>query len=190
MYEQNGKLKDDNVWKAYWVPTDKSFLPRCTADFSGRAYRFDFSEPRLHVFQSLGTLLRQDGVFVALFWLMKPPLSWFCPHHLPKGRPQSVLHRLLPAVIENFKIDLNWRSKLTCILFAICLPEEEKKSEGEGEKLEKVNPSWHFIEYYPFLFFKKFMHVYGPRNVFALTKSIQKALNSGKLGFRSAIHRC
>ena len=72
MYEQNEKLKDDNVWKAYWVLVDKSFPPRCTADFSRRAHRFDSTEPRSYVYKSLGALLRQRGVVVALFWLMKP----------------------------------------------------------------------------------------------------------------------
>ena len=112
MYEQNEKLKDDNVWKAYWVLADKSFLPRCTADFSWRAYRFDFSEPRSYVFKSLGALLRLHGVVVALFWLIKPP-SRFFPPLLPTRRLQNILHRLPRAVIENYKISFegqNWRA--------------------------------------------------------------------------------
>ena len=98
MYKQNEKLKDDNVWKAYWVLADKIFPTRCMANFSWRAYRFDFSEPRSYVFKTFGALLRLHGVDVALFWLMKPPRSRFCPHLLPTRRPQNILHRLPRAV--------------------------------------------------------------------------------------------
>ena len=112
MYEQNEKLKDDNVWKAYWVLADKNFPPRFMANFSRRAYRFDFSEPHSYVFKSLGALLRLHGVVVALFWLIKPP-SRFFPPLLPTRRLQNILHRLPRAVIENYKISFegqNWRA--------------------------------------------------------------------------------
>ena len=112
MYEQNEKLKDDNVWKAYWVLADKNFPPRFMANFSRRAYRFDFSEPRSYVFKSLGALLRLHGVVVALFWLIKPP-SRFFPPLLPTRRLQNILYRLPRAVIENYKISFegqNWRA--------------------------------------------------------------------------------
>ena len=112
MYEQNEKLKDDNVWKAYWVLADKNFPPRFMANFSRRAYRFDFSEPRSYVFKSLGALLCLHGVVVALFWLIKPP-SRFFPPLLPTRRLQNILHRLPRAVIENYKISFegqNWRA--------------------------------------------------------------------------------
>ena len=73
------------------------------ANFSRRAYRFDFSEPRSYVFKSLGALLRLHGVVVALFWLIKPPSRSF-PSLLPTRRLQNILHRLPRAVIENYKI--------------------------------------------------------------------------------------
>ena len=49
------------------------------ANFSRRAYRFDFSELRSYVFKSLGALLRLHGVVVALSWLIKPPSRFFPP---------------------------------------------------------------------------------------------------------------
>ena len=126
MYKQNEKLKDDVIigWKAYWVLADKSFPPRCMANFSWRAYRFDFSEPRSYVFKTFGALLRLHGVVVALFWLMKPPRSRFCPHLLPTRRPQNILHRLPSAVIENYKISFEGQQTI----YSTSLPEEEKNS--------------------------------------------------------------
>ena len=128
MYEQNEKLKDDNVWKAYWVLADKSFLPRCTADFSWRAYRFDFSEPRSYVFKSLGALLRLHGVVVALFWLIKNPPSRFCPPLLPTRRPQNILHRLPRAVIENYKISFEGQNRRATYFLPLCRKKKKIQS--------------------------------------------------------------
>ena len=92
------------------------------ANFSWRAYRFDFSEPRSYVFKTFGALLRLHGVDVALFWLMKPPRSRFCPHLLPTRRPQNILHRLPRAVIENYKISFEGQQTI----YSTSLPEKEK----------------------------------------------------------------
>ena len=94
------------------------------ANFSWRAYRFDFSEPRSYVFKTFGALLRLHGVVVALFWLMKPPRSRFCPHLLPTRRPQNILHRLPSAVIENYKISFEGQQTI----YSTSLPEEETNS--------------------------------------------------------------
>ena len=128
MYEQNEKLKDDNVWKAYWVLADKSFPPRCMANFSWRAYRFDFSEPRSYVFKTFGALLRLHGVDVALFWLMKPPRSRFCPHLLPTRRPQNILHRLPRAVIENYKISFEGQNRRATYFLPLCRKKKKIQS--------------------------------------------------------------
>ena len=93
------------------------------ANFSWRAYRFDFSEPRSYVFKSLGALLRLHGVVVALFWLIKPP-SRFFPPLLPTRRLQNILHRLPRAVIENYKISFEGQQTI----YSTSLPEEEKNS--------------------------------------------------------------
>ena len=128
MYEQNEKLKNDNVWKAYWVLADKSFPPRCIANFSRMTYRFNFFEPRSYVFKFLGALLLLHGVDVALFWLMKPPRSRFCPHLLPTRRPQNILHRLPRAVIENYKISFEGQNRRATYFLPLCRKKKKIQS--------------------------------------------------------------
>ena len=128
MYEQNEKLKNDNVWKAYWVLADKSFPPRCIANFSRMTYRFNFFEPRSYVFKFLGALLLLHGVDVALFWLMKPPRSRFCPHLLPTRRPQNILHRLPRAVIENNKISFEGQNRRATYFLPLCRKKKKIQS--------------------------------------------------------------
>ena len=128
MYEQNEKLKNDNVWKAYWVLADKSFPPRCIANFSRMTYRFNFFEPRSYAFKFLGALLLLHGVDVALFWLMKPPRSRFCPHLLPTRRPQNILHRLPRAVIENNKISFEGQNRRATYFLPLCRKKKKIQS--------------------------------------------------------------
>ena len=128
MYEQNEKLKNDNVWKAYWVLADKSFPPRCIANFSRMTYRFNFFEPRSYVCKFLGALLLLHGVDVALFWLMKPPRSRFCPHLLPTRRPQNILHRLPRAVIENNKISFEGQNRRATYFLPLCRKKKKIQS--------------------------------------------------------------
>ena len=98
------------------------------ANFSWRAYRFDFSEPRSYVFKSFGALLRLHGVDVALFWLIKPPRSRFCPHLLPTRRPQNILHRLPRAVIENYKISFEGQNRRTIYFLPLCRKKKKIQS--------------------------------------------------------------
>ena len=128
MYEQNEKLKNDNVWKAYWVLANKSFPPRCIANFSRMTYRFNFFEPHSYVFKFLGALLLLHGVDVALFWLMKPPRSRFCPHLLPTRRPQNILHRLPLAVIENYKISFEGQNRRATYFLPLCRKKKKIQS--------------------------------------------------------------
>ena len=98
------------------------------ANFSRMTYRFNFFEPRSYVFKFLGALLLLHGVDVALFWLMKPPRSRFCPHLLPTRRPQNILHRLPRAVIENYKISFEGQNRRATYFLPLCRKKKKIQS--------------------------------------------------------------